>query len=169
MIGLAESHRLNGMHPRSLLALGALAALLLAACGADEEESATTPATDGTIAQTVAPPPTAAPVPTTPAKPKQKKAPAAAPQGTAACTVPDRVTKFRPQGVGCPPADAIATEWDGRIDDCNTIDDPSSPEGFKRTCQVQGYTCTAKRDVKSDARFVTCTGAGSIRFTWLPG
>jgi hypothetical protein len=161
------------MRPRLLLALAALVAVAFAACGEDEEKTDTTPATGtgtgtGTVAQTAAPQPTAAPAPTTTAKP-QKKKPAPVPQGTAACSVPDRVTKFSPQGVGCPPADAAATEWDRRIDDCNTIDDPSSPEGFRRTCQVQGYTCTAKRDVKSDARFVTCTGAGTIRFTWIPG
>jgi hypothetical protein len=34
---------------------------------------------------------------------------------------------------------------------------------------VNGYSCTAKRDIHSDARFVTCTQGGkSIRFTWLP-
>jgi hypothetical protein len=34
---------------------------------------------------------------------------------------------------------------------------------------VNGYSCTAKRDVHSDNRFVTCTQGGqSVRFTWLP-
>jgi hypothetical protein len=160
------------IHARLLATFGVAIALLLAGCGADEEEPATTAATDtGTVAPTVAAPPPVptAQAPTKPAKPKKAAKPAA-PQGTAACSVPDTVTKFTPQGVGCPPADAVATEWaTRRINECSTIDDPSSPEGFKRTCEVQGYTCTAKRDVKSDARFVTCTGAGTIRFTWLPG
>ena len=47
--------------------------------------------------------------------------------------------------------------------------DPNVDEGYHRTCSVEGYTCTAKRDVHSDGRFVTCTqGGSSVRFTWLP-
>jgi len=34
---------------------------------------------------------------------------------------------------------------------------------------VEGFSCTAKRDIHSDARFVTCAQSGqSVRFTWLP-
>jgi hypothetical protein len=63
----------------------------------------------------------------------------------------------------------VADGWDASPDRCNTIDNPDSPLGYNRTCEVEGYTCDAKRDVRSDGRFVTCTqGGASIRFTWFP-
>jgi hypothetical protein len=63
----------------------------------------------------------------------------------------------------------VATAWDQDGKDCNTVDNPNVPEGYKRTCSVEGFTCEAKRDVHSDGRFVTCTQGGqSVRFTWLP-
>jgi hypothetical protein len=72
-------------------------------------------------------------------------------------------------GIDCSAAVAVATDWDRMGKDCNTVDNPNVDEGYNRTCEVEGFTCTAKRDVKSDARFVTCTlGGQSIRFTWLP-
>ena len=59
--------------------------------------------------------------------------------------------------------------WDQNGKTCNTVDNPESPIGPQRTCSVEGFSCTAKRDIHSDARFVTCTQGGqSIRFTWLP-
>ena len=63
----------------------------------------------------------------------------------------------------------MATAWDQDGKDCNTVDNPKFNEGYHRTCTVEGFTCTAKRDVHSDNRFVSCTQGGqSIRFTWLP-
>jgi hypothetical protein len=71
--------------------------------------------------------------------------------------------------VACDEATAVASAWNRDQDRCNTIDDPSSPEGYNRTCTVEDYTCRAKRDVKSDARSVACAmGPAQVRFTWAP-
>jgi hypothetical protein len=89
--------------------------------------------------------------------------------GAGACAIPDAFQDFKYTGVGCTDAVAIAQAWDSNGKDCNTVDNPNVEEGFHRTCSVEGYTCTAKRDVHSDGRFVTCTqGGSSVRFTWLP-
>jgi hypothetical protein len=83
--------------------------------------------------------------------------------------VPDAYQDFKYTGIDCTAAVAVATAWDDNGKDCNTVDNPDVPEGYKRTCSVEGFTCEAKRDVHSDGRFVTCTQGGqSIRFTWLP-
>ncbi len=85
------------------------------------------------------------------------------------CTVPDAYQDFKYTGIGCTAAVAVAQAWDQDGKDCNTVDNPNVPEGYHRTCSVEGFSCTAKRDVHSDGRFVTCTQGGqSIRFTWLP-
>jgi hypothetical protein len=63
----------------------------------------------------------------------------------------------------------VAKAWDQNGKTCNTVDNPESPIGPQRTCSVEGFSCTAKRDIHSDGRFVTCTQGGqSVRFTWLP-
>lgn len=89
--------------------------------------------------------------------------------GSAPCTVPEAYQDFKSTGIDCTAAVALATDWDRNGKDCNTVDNPNVDAGYNRTCEVEGFTCTAKRDVKSDARFVTCTQGGqSVRFTWLP-
>ena len=89
--------------------------------------------------------------------------------GPGACAVPEAFQDLKFTGVGCTDAVAVAQAWDSNGKDCNTVDNPNVDEGYHRTCSVEGYTCTAKRDVHSDARFVTCTqGGSSVRFTWLP-
>jgi hypothetical protein len=88
---------------------------------------------------------------------------------SAGCTVPDAYQDFKYTGIDCTAAVAVAVAWDQDGKDCNTVDNPNVDEGYHRTCSVEGFTCTAKRDVHSDGRFVTCTQGGqSIRFTWLP-
>jgi hypothetical protein len=85
------------------------------------------------------------------------------------CTIPDAYTDFKYTGLACTAAVAVAQAWDQNGKTCNTVDNPESPIGPQRTCSVEGFSCTAKRDIHSDARFVTCTQGGqSVRFTWLP-
>ena len=150
----------------------ALAALVvaIAGCGSDSSGS------DSTAAQVSIPSPTSplsttaptAAATTTSAK-KNKPAPTTGGVSPGSCEIPDAYGDFKYTGIDCAGAVAIATAWDQDGKDCNTVDNPDSPDGYNRTCTVQGYTCTAKRDVKSDARFVSCTQGGqSIRFTWLP-
>ena len=90
--------------------------------------------------------------------------------GTAAgCSVPANYVKFEFAGTDCATALAVAGAWETDPNRCNTIDNPDSPEGYKRTCSVEGYACEAKRDVRSDGRFVNCAmGRASLRFTWFP-
>ena len=89
--------------------------------------------------------------------------------GTGTCTVPDAFQNLKYTGLDCTAAVAVATAWDQNGKTCNTVDNPESPIGPQRTCSVEGFSCLAKRDVTSDARFVTCTQGGqSVRFTWLP-
>ena len=152
----------------------ATAALALSACGDDEDEVAVVPSTTApTVAP--APAPTATqPATTAPAKP-QKTAPAPEPapaEPTAdpnACETGKAISRLKFQGVACDEAAAVADAWDRDQKRCNTIDDPGSPLGFNRTCTVEDYTCKARRDVKSDARFVACgKGGAQVRFTWAP-
>jgi hypothetical protein len=158
---------------RSLLLILGAAALLAAlpGCGSDSSGE-TSPSTAVSI-----PPPTS-PIPTTTtstsAAPEGggKKKPAqttTSTGGSAPCTVPEADQDFKYTGIDCSAAVAVATAWDQNGKDCNTVDNPNVDEGYNRTCSVEGFTCTAKRDVHSDARFVSCTQGGqSIRFTWLP-
>jgi len=157
-----------------LVAVAAAAPLaLVAGCGSDSSGEDSSAPTEVSI-----PPPTS-PIPTTTtatstAAEGGKKKPAAqtttsATGGSAPCSIPDAYEDFKYTGIDCSAAVALATEWDRNGDTCNTIDNPNSPQGDNRTCSVQGFSCTAKRDRTSDARFVTCTQDGqSIRFTWLP-
>jgi hypothetical protein len=160
-----------------LIVLVGIAVLVAAGCGSDEEgeETSTEPGTTTapTIAApaTTAPPPAAAPPTTAPAKPTPapEPEPAAPTPAPNPCTTDRAISNLKFTGIPCAQAAAVADEWNERIDECNTIDDPSSPQGYNRTCTVQAYTCRAKRDTKSDARFVACAkGAATIRFTWAP-
>jgi len=168
-------HRL-ARNKRPLMVTCALAALALAGCGSDEEETTselaqttaptTAPLTSAPAAPPAAPPPTAT-AKTAPAVPEpEPAAPTSAPNP---CTTAKAISNLKFTGIPCAQAAAVADEWNERIDECNTIDNPSSPEGYNRTCTVQAYTCRAKRDTKSDARFVACAkGGATIRFTWAP-
>ena len=150
---------------------GAALVAALAGCGSDSsgEDSITT---------AVSIPSPTSPIPTTTTSTttstsgggKQEPAPTTTTTGgSAPCSVSDAYQDFRYTGIDCSAAVAIATAWDRNGKDCNTVDNPNVDEGYNRTCSVEGFTCTAKRDVQSDNRFVTCTQGGqSIRFTWLP-
>jgi hypothetical protein len=158
-----------------LVAVPALAAALLAVgCGDDSDDGTESIADVPVVTQapTVpAPAPAAPPPPTETAPPAAAPEPEPAPPTSApnACTTAKAISNLKFTGIPCTQAAAVADEWNDRVDDCNTVDDPGVPEGYNRTCTVQTYTCRAKRDVKSDARFVACAkGAATIRFTWAP-
>jgi hypothetical protein len=154
---------------RRWLALPLAVALVGAiGCGSDESGQDTT-------AEQVSVPSVTSPIPTgtaaSPAqggKAKTKSVPATG-DSSGSCSIPARYQDFKFSGVDCPSAIAVADAWDASPDKCNTIDNPNSPLGYNRSCSVEDYTCDAKRDVRSDGRFVTCTqGGASIRFTWFP-
>jgi hypothetical protein len=151
----------------------AVAALLAVAagCGSDssgETTAANTQAAIPTVTSPVATAPTTTST-TTGAKGTGKKTTTATGGTPVACTVPDAYQHFSYTGLDCSSAVAVAQAWDQDGKDCNTIDNPNSPEGYHRTCTVSGFTCNATRDIHSDGRFVTCTQTGqSVRFTWLP-
>jgi hypothetical protein len=149
-----------------LLAVALLA--VLAGCGSDSsgETSSTTAAAIPTVTSPLSTPSTAAPT-TTGGKKGQTTNTTGGVSG--GCEVPDAYQDFKFSGLDCTAAVAVATAWDQNGKDCNTVDNPNVDEGYHRTCSVEGFTCTAKRDVHSDGRFVTCTQGGqSVRFTWLP-
>jgi cytoskeletal protein RodZ len=151
-----------------VIALGAVALLSLAAgCGSDKSGE-TTAATQVSVPAVTSPLPTASTTASTTIK--QKTAPTTTSTGgTAACTIPDTYQHFTYNGLDCSSALAVAKAWDADGKDCNTVDNPNVQAGYQRTCTVNGFSCTAKRDVHSDGRFVTCTqGAQTVRFTWLP-
>ncbi|MGA9635439.1 MAG: hypothetical protein WBQ41_09415 [Solirubrobacterales bacterium] len=158
---------------RALPAVMAAALLaLLAGCGSDSSGGSSS-ATQVSIPSPTSPIPTTS-TPSTAAaggqKKKQKEGQTTTtPAAPAGCTVPDAYQHFKYTGIDCTAAVAVATAWDQNGKTCNTVDNPESPIGPQRTCSVNGFSCTAKRDIHSDARFVTCTQGGqSIRFTWLP-
>jgi hypothetical protein len=94
---------------------------------------------------------------------KDSGAPAGGPCGSRGS-----ISQLRVSGGTCDQASAVANAWEKRQDDCSTIDNPNSPEGYKRTCTVSGYRCTATRDTRSDKRFVSCSrDATRIKFTFL--
>ena len=156
---------------RSIATLGAVAALaLLIGCGSDESGSETTAANVSIPSPTSPIPPASTEQQTTaPAQKTQKTKSTTGGTAPGACAIPDTYQDFKFTGTSCTAAVAVATAWDQSGKDCNTIDNPDSPLGYKRTCTVNGFSCTAKRDVHSDGRFVACTQGGtSIRFTWFP-
>lgn len=156
-----------------LIVVCIVATLALAGCG-DDSDNGTEPTTAPIVTQppttpqatAPAPPPTTTTAPPAAAVEPEPAAPTSAPN---ACTTAKAISRLKFTGIPCEQAASVADEWNERVDDCNTIDDPNSPEGYNRTCTVQTYTCRAKRDVKSDARFVACAkGSATIRFTWAP-
>jgi hypothetical protein len=151
----------------AVLAVALLAAL--AGCGSDSSGETST-AASVSIPSPTSPIPTttAATTPGTSGKKKNQTTTTAA-GGSSSCSIPDAYTHFKYTGLDCSAAVAVATAWDQDGKDCNTVDNPNVDAGYHRTCSVEGFTCTAKRDIHSDARFVTCTQGGrSVRFSWLP-
>jgi hypothetical protein len=151
----------------ALLAAAALTAL--AGCGSDSSgESSTSVAA---AIPTVTSPIPATTASTTPAGggKKQGQTTTTTSGGATSCSIPDAYQDLKYTGLDCTAAVAVAQAWDSNGKTCNTVDNPESPIGPQRTCSVNGYSCTAKRDIHSDARFVTCTQGGqTVRFTWLP-
>jgi hypothetical protein len=152
-------------------------ALMAAGCDDNEDEQGATIPTGPaeTAVQPTAPTATepAAPAePTTPteaAKPGPATPPSEAQGGAPTCATGEAIRNLKFTGIGCEAAAAVTAEWESQIDQCNTIDDPASPEGYLRRCEVRGFECTARRDVRSDARTVSCRGGSSqVRFTWAP-
>jgi len=157
---------------RTLLILGAVVLIgLLAGCGSDSsgESASPNPSTEVSLPTPTSPIPTTTTASTTAGGGKKKGQTTTAPAPSGGCAVPDAYTDFKYTGLDCTAALAVATAWDQNGKTCNTVDNPDSPIGPQRTCSVEGFTCLAKRDRFSDARFVTCTQGGqSVRFTWLP-
>jgi hypothetical protein len=156
--------------PMAALAAAAVLALL-AGCGSDSsgQDSGSTAVS---IPSPTSPLPTTTTTSTTGAgggKKKPARTTTATGGSAVPCSVPEAYQDFKYTGIDCSAAVAVATAWDQNGKQCNTIDNPNSPDGYKRICSVEGFTCEAKRDIHSDARFVTCTQGGqSVRFTWLP-
>ena len=153
--------------------LGATALLAaLSGCGSDSsgETSTASQVSIPSLTSPNAPTVPAATADATTTAPKKKRAPTTTSTGgSAPCTVPDAYQDFKYTGIDCAAAVRLATTWDQHGKDCNTVDNPNVDAGYHRSCSVEGFTCTAKRDVHSDARFVSCTQGGqSIRFSWLP-
>ena len=157
---------------RTILILGAVALIgLLAGCGSDSsgESASPNPSTEVSLPTPTSPIPTTTTASTTAGSGKKKGQTTTAPAPSGGCVVPDAYTDFKYTGLDCSAALAVAQAWDQNGKTCNTVDNPDSPIGPQRTCSVEGFSCTAKRDIHSDARFVTCTQGGqSVRFTWLP-
>ena len=158
--------------PRTTSALAALAVaavLAAAGCGSDSSGETSTAPTQAAIPAVTSPlGTTSTSASTTPGG--QKRGQTNTTGGTApGCTIPDAYQHLSYTGIDCAGAVAVATAWDQDGKDCNTVDNPNVPEGYKRTCSVEGFTCETKRDIHSDGRFVSCTQGGqSVRFTWLP-
>jgi hypothetical protein len=152
---------------RLIAALGALALLApVAGCGSDESGQTTTP--EVSLSAPTSPLGTTQAAPAATGKQKGSVAPPA-PAASGGCDIPASFEDFKFSGLACTEALAVANAWDENQNECNTIDNPNSPEGYKRSCTVEDFTCTAKRDVHSDGRFVACTkGSASVRFTWYP-
>jgi hypothetical protein len=157
---------------RRLLTALVAAALLIAVAGCGSDSSGeSSDATQVSIPSPTSPIPTTATTPSTARTggKTQAQTTTTGGGGPATCAIPDAYQDFKYTGLDCTAAVAVAQAWDSNGKTCNTVDNPDSPIGPQRTCSVNGYSCTAKRDVTSDARFVTCTQGGqTVRFTWLP-
>jgi hypothetical protein len=141
----------------------------------EDEQGATIPTTPApTVAQPTATAPAPAPTQTAPSQPQtptvaEQPKPDQPSSGAPTCATGEAIRDLKFTGIGCEAAAAVTGEWERQINRCNTIDDPESPEGYTRRCEVRGYECVAKRDVRSDARSVSCRGGSSqVRFTWAP-
>ena len=162
----------------ALMLIGVLA--VIAGCGSDSSGQTDTSGNAIANAQTsVSIPSPTSPIPTTTTatstsgggkqKTTQSTSTSTSGGGSASCDIPVAFENFKYTGLDCSAAVAVAQAWDQNGKTCNTVDNPESPIGPQRTCSVNGYSCTAKRDIHSDARFVSCTQGGqSVRFTWLP-
>ena len=141
-----------------------------AGCGSDSSgESTPSAPTQVSIPTPTSPIPTTTTAAPAPGGGKKKTQTTTTSSAPASCTIPDAYQDFRYTGLDCSAAVAVAQAWDQNGKTCNTVDNPESPIGPQRTCSVEGFSCTAKRDIHSDARFVTCAQSGqSVRFTWLP-
>jgi hypothetical protein len=157
---------------RSLLfVLGATALLVvLSGCGSDSSGETSTQVSIPSLTSPNAPTGPASTADITTTAPKKKRPPTTTSTAVSApCTIPDAYQDFKYTSLDCSAALAVAQAWDQNGKTCNTVDNPESPIGPQRTCSVEGFSCTAKRDIHSDARFITCTQGGqSVRFTWLP-
>ncbi|HEY7267813.1 MAG TPA: hypothetical protein VH501_08975, partial [Solirubrobacterales bacterium] len=155
----------------NLVAALATAALLAAVAGCGSDSSGEDSSPSVSIASPTSPIPTTTAATTTTtggSKVKTTKTTSTTTGGggSAPCSVPDAFQDFKFDGLDCSAALTVAKAWDANGKTCNTVDNPDSPIGPQRTCTVNGYSCTAKRDVHSDNRFVTCTlGGQSVRFT----
>ena len=159
------------MTTKRAVPLACLALLVAVAAGCGSDSSGETTTTAASVPTVTSPLDTASTPSTTTggAKGGAETTSANGGVGPSACAVPEAFQNLKFTGVGCTDAVAVAQAWDSMGKDCNTVDNPNVDEGYNRTCSVEGYSCTAKRDVHSDARFVTCTqGGSSVRFTWLP-
>jgi hypothetical protein len=164
----ADVHPTRMTRLAAALAAAALLALV-AGCGSDESGETSTAAQVSIPTPTSPIPTTTTTTPTSTGKGKTEKTTTDTGGSAVPCVIPDAFQDFKFTGVDCASAVAVAQAWDSNGKDCNTVDNPNVEEGFQRTCSVEGYSCTAKRDVHSDGRFVTCTqGGNSVRFTWLP-
>ena len=151
--------------------LGTAAALCLGAgCGSDSSgESTPSAPTQVSIPTPTSPIPTTTTAAPAPGGGKKKTQTTTTSSAPTRCTIPDAYQDFKYTGLDCSAAVAVAQAWDQNGKTCNTVDNPESPIGPQRTCSVEGFSCTAKRDIHSDARFVTCAQGGqTVRFTWLP-
>jgi hypothetical protein len=164
--------RIRKIRPAAALAAAAL--LVVAGCGSDSSGQDSTPSTVVSIQSPTSPIPTTTAATTTTGggggqTEKPAKTTSTTAGGSAPCSVPDAFQDLKFSGLDCTAAIAVATAWDQNGKQCNTVDNPNVDAGYNRTCSVEGFTCSAKRDVHSDNRFVTCTQGGqSVRFTWLP-
>jgi len=143
---------------------------LAAGCGSDSSgETETAPAEASVSIPTVTSPLATTTTTATDTRKQKVERTTTSTGGSGPCEIPDAYQDLRFSGVDCAGAVSVAQAWDSNGKDCNTVDNPNVDAGYQRTCSVEGYSCTAKRDVHSDGRFVTCTqGGNSVRFTWLP-
>jgi hypothetical protein len=155
-----------------LVLLAAALILAVAGCGSDSSGESSDTTTQVSIPSPTSPIPTAASTAstaTTTGGKKKDQTTTTTGGGSTSCAIPDAYQDFKYTGLDCTAAVTVAQAWDANGKTCNTVDNPESPIGPQRTCSVNGYSCLAKRDIHSDARFVTCTqGGNSVRFTWLP-
>ena len=131
--------------------LGTAVALCLGAgCGSDSSgESTPSAPTQVSIPTPTSPIPTTTTAAPAPGGGKKKTQTTTTSSAPASCTIPDAYQDFRYTGLDCSAAVAVAQAWDQNGKTCNTVDNPESPIGPQRTCSVEGFSCTAERDIHS--------------------